>query len=327
MSAEPLHIRARRRSGTMLMESMFRGMSKIGRAHPRARRAFGRVELVPDIPYLHTGMEEHLLDIYRPPGPGPHPVVLYLHGGGFKILSKDTHWAMVLQYAARGYLVFNANYRLAPKYPFPAALEDACAAYEWVVQNAARYGGDLSRLVLAGESAGGNLVTALTATTCYERPESYAQRVWETQRVPDAVIAACGLLQVSDCDRFARRKRLSPFVSDRIVECERAYLGEARADLRARPGALDLADPLCLIEGSAPARPLPPFFAPVGTKDPLLDDTRRLAEALEGHGVRCEARYYEGEIHAFHAFVWRAKARRCWVETFDFLLDILEAPG
>ena len=84
--------------------------------------------------------------------------------------------------------------------------------------------------------------------------------------------------------------------------------------------ALDLADPLCFFErGPEPARPVPPFFLPVGTKDPLLDDTRRLARALRAMGVSAEEEYYPGEIHAFHAFVMRAAARKCWGDTFAFL--------
>jgi acetyl esterase len=66
-------------------------------------------------------------------------------------------------------------------------------------------------------------------------------------------------------------------------------------------------------------RPLPPFFAPVGTKDPLLDDTRRLEKALASLGVPCEARYYPGGYHAFHALVWDPSARRCWRDALAFL--------
>jgi acetyl esterase len=66
-------------------------------------------------------------------------------------------------------------------------------------------------------------------------------------------------------------------------------------------------------------RPLPAFFAPVGTRDPLLDDTRRLEKALGMLNVPCEARYYPGGIHAFHALVWDPAARRCWRDALAFL--------
>jgi acetyl esterase len=172
-------------------------------------------------------------------------------------------------------------------------------------------------VVLAGESAGANLATALAVATCYERPEPWARAAWDTGVLPRAVLAACGVLQVSDPARFWRRKRLSRFVIDRFEEVTESYLGSAAA---APAAERELADPLLVLErGIPPARPLPAFFAPVGTADPLLDDTRRLDRALKRLGVPCEARYYPGEPHAFHAFVFRERARECWRHAFEFL--------
>ncbi len=308
----------RRRGGAFIVDNFFRVVSSAGRLHPLARPGRHGVEVLRDISYLPTGEIEHRLDVYRPTSvKGPRPVVLYVHGGGFRILSKDTHWIMGLAFARRGYLVVNISYRLAPRHPFPAAVSDACAAYAWTIANAAQYGGDPSRIILAGESAGANLVTGLTLAACYQRPEPFAQAVFSTGIVPLAVVPACGILQVSDTERFARRKRLPRFLSDRLTEVSDAYLGGAD---RAAPGGLELADPLRVLErGEKPVRPLPPFFVPVGTRDPLLDDTRRIKSALDGLGVECEARYYEGEVHAFHAMVFRKNARRCWGDIFTFL--------
>ncbi len=314
--------------GSRIAEGFFNGTARFAGLHPKARPARHGVEVLRDIPYVGDGKKEHLLDVYRPAGDrgagasrdpeGLRPVVLYVHGGGFRILSKESHWLMGLAYAKRGYVVFNINYRLAPRYPFPMGLEDCAAAFSWVKANAARHGGDASRMVLAGESAGANLVTALTMALTYERPEPFARRAFDEGLVPRAVIPACGVFQVSDIARIRRRKpRMPGFVADRLHEVERAYIGAHAAS----PGiSLDLADPLTVFErGDRPARNIPPFFLPVGTKDPLLDDTRRLARALEGLGVPVTARYYEGEVHAFHAFYFREKARACWVDTFQFL--------
>ena len=124
------------------------------------------------------------------------------------------------------------------------------------------------------------------------------------------------MFQVSDVARFRRRKKLSRFLMDRIEEVGYAYLGRDRD----HGALLDLADPVCFLErGERGGRALPPFFLPVGTADPLLDDTRRLARALEALGAEAEARYYPGEVHAFHAFVFREQARKCWAHTFAFL--------
>jgi acetyl esterase len=304
----------RRAVGAAVVDGFFRGASRAGALHPKADPRAHGVERIRDVPYRDGGAAAHRLDVYRPSGPGPHPVLLYIHGGGFRILSKDTHWIMALAFARRGYLVFNAEYRLAPEHPFPAGLDDTCAAWEWVLANAARFGGDPARVVVAGESAGANLVTALAAATCYERPEGFARRVFDAGVVPRAVVAACGIFQVTDTLRYRRDHALPWWIADRMEEVTDAYLDGSAAE------SFDLADPLCLFErGALPQRPLPPFFLPVGTSDPLLRDTRRMARALDALGATAEARYYAGGIHAFHAFVWRPEAQRCWRDTYDFL--------
>jgi acetyl esterase len=310
---------ARRAAGAVVVDGFFRGLSRLGALHPMSRPERHGVVVTRDVPYVDRPGPEHLLDVYQPTRfPGPRPIVLYVHGGGFRILSKDTHWLMGLAFARRGYLVFNVGYRLAPRHPFPAALEDVADALAWVVAHAAEWGGDPTRVVLAGESAGANLVSGLTLACCYERSEPYARRVHDLGLRPKATIAACGIFQVSDVGRFARRRPGFPrFLMDRLEEVSHAYLGRDHA----RHGeAVELADPVCFLErGVSPKRPLPPFFLPVGTKDPLLDDTRRLARALEKLGVVADTRFYPGEIHAFHALVFRESARRCWGHTFEFL--------
>jgi acetyl esterase len=326
--AARLGVEARRYVGTLLVDGFFNSASRIARLHPKAKPDRHAVERIVDLRYREgTTTRDHLLDVWRPSrqqspasmrrydGP-PWPIVFYVHGGGFRILSKDTHWVMALGYARRGFVVFNVSYRLAPKHRFPAAIEDVCHAFDWVVKNAARFGGDLSRVVLAGESAGANLATSLAIALAYERPEPFARLAFETGIVPRAVVPACGVFQVSDLGRLARRKpHMSSFIADRLAEVEEAYLGPGPW-----PCAVDLADPVCVIErGQKPNRPLPPFFLPVGTKDPLLPDTRRMAVALRALGVEAVDCYYPGELHAFHAAVVRAAARKCWADTFAFL--------
>ncbi|MEE2059678.1 alpha/beta hydrolase [Rhodococcus artemisiae] len=104
------------------------------------------------------------LRIYVPEGTGPRPVVLYLHGGGFIGGSIDVADEPCRAVAnGTGAIVVSAEYRLAPEHPFPAAPDDAYAALIWVAARIADFGGDPDNIVLAGDSAGGNLaaVTAL----------------------------------------------------------------------------------------------------------------------------------------------------------------------
>ena len=82
----------------------------------------------------------------------------------------------------------------------------------------------------AGESAGANLVTALTVACTYERPEPYARAVYERGVVPKAVLPACGILQVSDHERFGRKKKLNGFIAGRIAEVARGYLHKVSGD-------------------------------------------------------------------------------------------------
>jgi acetyl esterase len=318
----------RMRAGALLVDGAFNGLARLSKLHPRADPAQHGVEVLRDVPYTTSREIHHTLDVYRPRERtgGPLPVVLYVHGGGFRILSKDTHWMMGLRFARHGYLCFNINYRLAPRHPYPAAMQDACSALRWVIDNAERFGGDAANLSLAGESAGANLVTSLAIAATTPRPEPWARTIFDADLASAlrAVLPACGLFQASDPGRFARRRKLPAYVVDRIEEVSESYLGGVSAD---GPGGIELADPLLLLERDEPtARPLPPFFTFVGTADPILDDTRRLAAALARRGVPCEVRYFEKEMHAFHALAWRPNARACWKESLAWL-DALTGAG
>jgi acetyl esterase len=331
---DPAHRRWRttlwRRARSAAAETFFQGLATLGALHPAARPARHGIEVERDVVY-GDDPRWHRLDLYRPVHrPRPWPVVFYVHGGAFHLLSKDTHWLMGLVFARFGYLVVNISYRLAPAHPYPAALEDTCAAYRWLATRIAALGGDPARVAVAGESAGGNLITALALTACQRRHEPWARAVFDTGLVPRAVLPFCAMLEVSRPERFSQRKRLPFWVDGMIRDASASYLhGHPKV-----PGpAIALADPLRVLEeavaglavqrgaGGGPwwDRPLPPFFVPVGTRDPLLDDTRRLEKALAGLNVPCEARYYPGGIHAFHALVWDPAARRCWRDALAFL--------
>jgi acetyl esterase len=308
------------RARSSIANAFFESLSASGRMHPAAAPKRHGVELESDIAYGPD--RAHRLDIYRPiHRPRPWPVVFYVHGGAFHLLSKDTHWLMGLVFARFGYMVVNISYRLAPKHPFPAAIEDTCAAYTWMAQRLVELGGDPSRVAVAGESAGGNLVSALALTSIWRRHEPWAGAVFDCGVAPRAVLPFCAMLQVSETDRFSKRRAVPWWIDGMIRDAGASYL---HGHPRVRTAATALADPLVAFEDAARGahqfeRPVPPFFAPVGTRDPLLDDTRRLEKALATLNVPCEARYYPGGIHAFHALVWDPAARRCWRDALAFL--------
>ncbi len=97
---------------------------------------------------------------YSPGGTGPHPALVFYHGGGWVIGDLSTHDGVCRALAnAAGCVVASVDYRLAPEWKYPVAAEDAYAAVRWVVANATRLGVDPRRVAVGGDSAGGNLAT------------------------------------------------------------------------------------------------------------------------------------------------------------------------
>jgi acetyl esterase len=308
------------------IEVTLSSISQYGRfLHPGAQAWRQGVEVARDVPYRKHPRPEgfDLLDVYRPAGvEGPLPVLVYIHGGGFRILSKDSHWMFGCGFARRGFLVFNVNYTLSTSAPYPAAAQDVAAAFQWIVANAASWGGDLGRLVFAGESAGANLALGLMIACCWPRPEPWAKAVWKLGHAPDVVLPACGFNQVSDADRYLQNPAVPTWIRDRIAQICRSYLPDDRGDWE----SLAFADPLCWLEHAGPPeRPMPAVFAPCGADDPVVEDTRRLGAALSRFDAPAAAPIYPDAHHAFHAFVWRKAAAACWADMTAFLDEHL--PG
>ena len=302
-----------------------RGLSRAGWFHPASRVLRRGVRVNKNIAYRPGGKDKAAwrLDVYRPAASsGPLPALLYLHGGGFRTLSKDTHWVFGYAFARRGFVVFNVNYRLAPRYPYPAALEDAADALGWVLANAAQWAADPERLVLAGESAGANLALALAVGGFFTLGDPLADRLRALGARPRAILAACGFLQVSDGDRYLKDETIPDWVRARIARICRAYLPHQNPQNDDR---FLLADPLLVLERAEHLDPsFPAVFAPCGTRDFVVDDTARLGRALERLGADAEVPFYEGVGHAFHAFHWKPIARQCWSDTTRFLSTRIE---
>jgi acetyl esterase/lipase len=122
-------------------------------------------KLEANVPYVQGGDERQVMDIFLPPGEGPFPFVLYLHGGGLKIGSKD--WARkeaVANLIPAGIAVAAINYRFVTKAPWPAPIEDTLLASKWLKANGAAHGLDVNRAGTWGYSAGA-MLSALLATT------------------------------------------------------------------------------------------------------------------------------------------------------------------
>jgi acetyl esterase/lipase len=131
-----------------------------------------KASLVPDNVTFESGIEytnpddQHLkLDMARPKeGGGPFPAILCIHGGGFRAGNREGYDGLCIKLAEKGYVAVTVTYRLAPKYPFPAAIHDTKAAVRWLRANAAKYKIDPERIGVTGGSAGGHLAQFLGVT-------------------------------------------------------------------------------------------------------------------------------------------------------------------
>ncbi len=114
--------------------------------------------------YSIPGPEEPIpVRLYEPDAAGPHPVLVYFHGGGWVAGSLDTHDSVCAALTNRvNCLTVSVDYRLAPEHPFPAGLEDAYAAVEWVTEHGTKINADPDRIAVAGDSAGGNFAAAVS---------------------------------------------------------------------------------------------------------------------------------------------------------------------
>ena len=225
--------------------------------------------------------------------------------------------------ATRGYQVVMPNYRQGPVHAFPAPFLDASRALEWCFEEGtSRHQVDAGRFALMGDSAGANIASALALALHQPRSEHFARRLYERGYSVRCVLPRYGVLDMVDMERFYRRpdraKKMAPWVQRELRWVASSYVGHPR-HVRAREA--ELASPLRLLEAPAPegARPLPPFFIAVGTKDPLLPDSRRLVDALRLKGVEVRYEVYPGELHAFDVLIHRRNAQAKWAACFDFL--------
>ncbi|MCA9532366.1 MAG: alpha/beta hydrolase [Myxococcales bacterium] len=297
---------------------------KLTRNLPHARRRREGLSIWEDVAYAGSGEAAHRLDVFRlEDARAPQRSLVYVHGGGFSSCSKATHISLAVAFARRGFTVFNIDYRLAPKHPYPAAFQDLAEALRFVRRNAEEYGADGESVTLAGESAGANLITSAALACSYDLDLPGIERLAVDGPRLNAILAGCGVYQVSDMDRFWRDRAAPPPRLARGVAhaMEEAYLG-ARGHA---PGAHALADPVVLLERDAPQRPLPPFFVFCGTGDFLVEDSQRLKRALDQRGAVATLRTYAGEPHAFHALQTRPAAQACWRD-HDVFIDEHVAP-
>jgi len=241
--------------------------------------------------------------IYRP-GASGLPVLVYYHGGGWVIGSIQSHDALCGQLATDARcVVVSVDYRRAPEHPFPAAVEDALDAFRWVRERVKELGGDPARVGVGGDSAGGNLA-AVVSQQCAALGEPGPSVQLLLYPVTDLSRESASYVSCGE-GFYLTRARMRWFKDIYIP-------AEQRADLRASP-----------LLGAARAGQPPTHLVTAGF-DPLRDEGRAYAEALEAAGAAVTYRNYPELIHGFASMAGRMPAARAAyddvVKTFRALL-------
>jgi epsilon-lactone hydrolase len=212
------------------------------------------------------------------PGAAADGAVLYLHGGAYTLGSLATHRGLVSRIArAAGVRVLSLDYRLAPEHPFPAAVDDAVAAYRWLL----RSGLAPHRLVVGGDSAGGGLTLATLLSL---------RDAGEPLPAGAVCLSPWVDLEVTGPSMTANAARDPIVHREGALRLAAAYLGTTSA-------RHPLASPL-----HADLSGLPPLLIHVGTAEALLDDAARLFERARQAGVEVTYEAWPDMIHVWHFF-------------------------
>jgi acetyl esterase len=222
--------------------------------------------------------------IYTPTNPrktgGLAPCLVFFHGGGWVIGDLDSHDVVCRKLADAGRLiVISVDYRLAPEHKFPAAVDDAIAATTWIAGHAKQHGIDASRLMVGGDSAGGNLAAVVAISARDGNGPAIA-----------------GQLLIYPATDFAmthpshREPETSLLLTHSVIKWFRDhYLNGANDahDWRASPArATTLAG-------------LPPAYVLTAGADPLRDEGDEYAQRLQQAGVAVTYRHFSGQFHGF----------------------------
>jgi acetyl esterase/lipase len=209
--------------------------------------------------------DRHQLDIYAPTGQSAAPVVVFIHGGGWKDGNRSEYRFVAAALAARGLLTVVPDYRLFPAVRFPAFLRDNAAAVAWTKANIARYGGDPHRIFLMGHSAGAYNAVMLTLDKQWLGAEGL-----DPDRDIGGTVGLAGPYDFLPLRNPDHRVIFSP------------------------AGDLRLSQPISFARGDAP-----PLFLATGTADTVVlpRNTEHLAAAIRREGGAVEERVYPGVNH------------------------------
>jgi len=220
--------------------------------------------------------------VYTPLGEGPFPVIVYYHGGGFVIATIDSYDASCRALCnAANAVVVAVEYRKAPESKYPAAVDDAFAAYHWVSVNAASIKGDPAKIAVAGESAGGNLATVVSMMAV---EKGMTKPVFQLLVYP---------LVDNDMtnESYKENADAKPLNKAMMAWFFNHYLAD--------PASAGDPHVLPMRATQAQLSQLPPAMIIAAQIDPLRTEGREYADKLQKAGVPVEYKLYNGVTHEF----------------------------
>jgi acetyl esterase len=230
--------------------------------------------------------------LYVPPGlPERSGLLIYYHGGGFVLGSLASADPLCRLLAAQaGVRVLSVDYRLAPEFPYPAAIDDSIAAFRYAHAEAAALGADEALIAVGGDSAGANLALVVAH-----------QQAVHGGPVPAFALA---LYPVTDAERSGGSRVVFGdgfgLTTDYLAELERLYLPDGVPSDDAR-GAILRADNLC---------GMPPVYLSTAGFDPLRDEGEELIDRMRSASVPVVARRFPGLVHGYASFTAISTAAR-----------------
>jgi acetyl esterase len=220
--------------------------------------------------------------VYTPVAAGaePLPVLVYFHGGGFVIGNLDTHDGICREFANEGGMrVISVDYRLAPEHKFPAALDDAFAAVQWIETNASDLGVDANRIAVGGDSAGGALAAEVAQLA---RKKGSPKIAFQLLMFPVTQVGA----ETASLREFA----VGYFLDTPTLDW---FFGHYV------PAGADRSDPRLSPLNAEDFKGLPPAYVMLGGFDPLHDEGLAYARKLRDAGVKVDIADYPDMVHCF----------------------------
>lgn len=269
------------------------------------------LEIPVDVEYIRNirygeNKKYHTMDICWPKGMGRKkklPVIISVHGGGYVYGSKEVYQFYAASLCRKGFVVINYNYRLAPKYKFPAPLEDLNAVLNWVIKKQREYQMDPEKVFLVGDSAGAQIASQYGAM--------YANKEYRKVmgiEVPEIKLCGLGLC----CGTYDLQKRIR---EDGGKGMMRDYLGKEPEKYGEKLDVLKYI-----------SKEYPPTYLFSSKGDFLVEECKPMAELLRSRGVECAYKVYGTEEtgHVFHVDIRNGFSSGANSEQLDFFKKLME---